>query len=256
MENKKLSKEALEIIDQYTNFKIGQATCSVPYFNNKTKKRRAAFRTYIGKGSPQDIREELETIITKNKIDRNSLTKDSLKKILIDNNLGIECSGFCYYILNNESQARRLGQIKRKINFINCNNLIDKIRCYIRPIENCNVETFADNSNSKIISLEKITPGDIITIISNEKERNHIMIIKEVQYEKNTPKKIIYSHSIAYPEDGIVGTGVRDGQIIINDINLPITKAIWIEQEKENFDNPLFIRAVNSKTEIRRLNWF
>lgn len=258
MEIKTLSKSALDIIDQYTKFKIKSATCSVPYFNNKTIGKRMTFRAYIGKGSPSEIKDELETIIIKEKIDSKSFNDILLKKTLVDKGLGIECSGFCYHILEAESVSRGYGSIGKKITFINCRNIIDKIKCSLRPVENCDVITFKDNKNSKIISLKEILPGDIITITSNQEtaDRNHILIIKEVQYENSNPKTIIYSHSIAYPEDGIYNTGPRNGQIEITDINSKISDTKWIENNKENDNNPLYLRIKKSDVEVRRLNWF
>lgn len=258
MEIKTLSQSALQIIDQYTNFKIGSAICSIPYFNNKTANKRIALRTYIGKGSPNDIKDELEIIITKEKIDPNSFDNESLKKTLVDNRLGIECSGFCYHVLEAESLYRGFGSISKKIKFINCNNIISKIKCSLRPVENCDVATFASDENSKIISLKNVLPGDIITMVSDRDhvDRNHILIIKEVHYENSNPKKIIYSHSISYPEDGIYNNGVRDGEINIINPELKITDANWSENHKENENNSLYLRAQKSKTEVRRLNWF
>ena len=258
MEIKTLSQPALKVIENYLNFQAGPGACSIPYYNNRTAKTRAALRTHIGKGSPEDIKEELETLILKNKIDSLSFTDESLKKLLVDNGLGIECSGFCYHVLEAESQSRGHGTISKKITFINCNGFIGQIRCSIRPIENCDVETFADDKNSRVISTKDVLPGDIITMTPDldGKDRNHILIIKEVHYNNSIPQEIIYSHSIAYPEDGVYGTGVRDGQIQIKDPNKPIIESTWIEGVRYGDTSPLFIRAKRSKTEIRRLNWF
>jgi hypothetical protein len=195
MEIKTLSKSALDVIDQYIHFKAGRATCSVPYSNNKTAKKRIALRTYIGKGSPNDIKEELEIMVVKEKIDPKSFNDELLKKTLLDKGLGIECSGFCYHVLEAESIDRGYGNISKKIVFINCHGFIGQFKCSIRPVENCDVETFADNKNSRIISLKEIQPGDIITLISDNDiaDRNHILIIKEVHYENSNPKTIFYS---------------------------------------------------------------
>lgn len=252
MEVKTISKNALDVIDHYLNFSAGKAVVSIPYYNNKSIKARASLRTYIGKGSPQDIKEEFEAVVLKNKLDPKNFTNEDVKKLLVDNGLGIECSGFVYHILEAESYGRDLGTISKRITFINCKGLIGQIRCSIRPIENCDVSTFASDLNSKIIALKDVLPGDIITMMNdlNSKDRNHILIIREVHYDGSLPKKILYSHSVAYPEDGLYGTGVRNGDIEIKDINQPITEANWTES------NSLFMRAKRSKTEIRRLNWF
>lgn len=256
MEIKTLSKSTLDIIDEYLHFKVGPAQCSIPYFNNKSARTRVALRTFVGKGKPEDIKEELESIIIKTKLDTRSLNSESLKKILVDNGLGIECSGLCYHILDTESNSRTLGALSKKINFINCNNIIGKIRCSIRPVENCDVKTFADNTNSKNVPIKDVLPGDIITMKSDQDERDHVLIITKVEYKDTKPTKLHYVHSVAYPEDGLYNTGVRTGEISIVDTDIPITQAEWVEENKRGYANLLFTRANKSETEIRRLNWF
>jgi hypothetical protein len=258
MDTKTLSKPASDVIDQYLHFHAGPAITSIPYYNNKSIKARATLRTYVGKGSPEDIREEFEAIVLKNKIDSKAFTNEDVKKLLVDNGLGIECSGFTYHALEAESQSRGLGTLGKRITFINCNGFIGQIRCSIRPVENCDVETFASDLNSKKIALKDIQPGDLITMTPNldSSERNHILIVREVHYENSLPRKILYSHSIAYPEDGLYGTGIRNGEIRIDNTDDPITQANWSENNREGNSNPLFIRAKRSKTEVRRLNWF
>jgi len=277
MQSQTLAEPAMKTIGDYLHFKIGSASVSVPYFNNKTTRTRAALRTFIGKGNPSDIRAELEVISVNGHVDENTLDSESLKKMLVDNNLGIECSGFTYHVLEAESIARGFGRLKKHLSFCGNRGLIGKIRSNLRPVENCNVATFADDSNSKIIPLTDVRPGDIITMtasndnddfrtIGGSTERNHILVIHEVVYEikdgRSTPSKIFYSHAVAYPEDGIYGTGVRQGEIEISDTHKPITEAKWTEEGKigktsiSSSTNRLFLRAQKSLTEIRRLNWF
>ncbi len=258
METKTLSQKALDVIEQYSNFSFGTVHTNVPYFNNRTTKKRLSLRAYIGKGSPTDIREELETIIIKEKIDKNSFTNESLKKLLVDNDLGIECSGYVYHILEAESKSRDRGSISKNINFIKKPSFLGQMICSIRPVENCDTETFAHDTNSKKIDVRDVLPSDIITMLSDKtnKERNHIMIVKEVYYANSLPKQIIYTHSVAYPEDGLYNTGPREGSIEILDANLPIIEQKWIEENRQGEDNKLHVRAKNSQTEIRRLKFF
>ncbi len=270
MNIKTLSNHSLSVIEQYLHFIVGNAVCSVPYFNNKTIRARAALRANIGKGSPNDILEEVETIIIKNRIDPKNLDGQTLKKILTDNNIGVECSGFAYYILNAENEERGNGSLDKHISFVNCSGVIGKIRCSLRPVENCDVSTFAADKNSRPITIREVQPGDMITMTSlNDKniytinpennplnERDHILIIHQVEYQNFIPTKIHYSHAVAYPEDGIYGTGIRQGGIEVMNPDGSITEAAWTEEGRTNNDNRLFVRAQNSKTEIRRLKWF
>lgn len=258
MNTKVLSARALSVIDQYLHFRFGSAVCSVPYFNNKTVKARAALRAAIGKGSPEEINEEVETITVKDHILKDSLADESLKKLLTDANLGVDCSAFAYYVLNAEGEERGKGTIDKHLSFVNCTGIVGKLRCALRPVENCDVATFAHKKNSRTIQFKDIQPGDMITLIKGPdgSDRDHVLIVHQVEYQNFIPTKIHYSHAVAYPEDGVYGSGIKQGEIEILDPNKSILEARWTENGKENWDNRIFIRAQKSKTEIRRLNWF
>ncbi len=258
MNTKTLSNRALSIIDQYLHFKVAEAECSVPYFNNKTVRARAALRSTIGKGSPQEIFEEIKGILVKSHVNESLITSDLLKKTLTDNNIGIDCSAFTYYVLNSECEDLKKGHLDKHIHFINCHGLIGKMRCALRPIENCDVATFADDINSKIILIKEIQPGDIITMLGgpDNSDRDHVLVIHQVEYQNFIPTKIHYSHSVAYPEDGIYGTGIKQGIIEIIKPEASIAEQSWTENGKSNQENRIFLRAQKSKTELRRLHFF
>lgn len=275
MQNKTLSKSALAVILDYSHFRIGSAVCNVPYFNNKTVRSRAALRALIGKGTPAELKDEVMNLIVKMHVDKDLLADEMLKKILVDNNLGIECSGFAYHVLDAESRARNSGSsISSKLSFANCQGIFSRIRCAMRPAENCSVRTFALDQNSYPINVAEIEPGDMITILAYEKsgysndtlsdipDRDHVLIIDSVEYKDGKAISLTYSHSIAYPEDGIYGTGIRQGTISLvrdetasdSSSTIPkITDFVWKENGKNGKDNPLFMRAQKSLTQIRRL---
>ncbi len=256
MNTKTISNRALSVIDQYLNFKVGNAICSVPYFNNKTARKRGGLRVQIGKGSPQEIFDEIQDIAVKSHISVNTFTADSLKKLLVDNNIGIDCSAFVYYVLNSESEEIKKGHLDKHISFTSCHGLLGKIRCSLRPVENCDVATFTNDKNSKVVSVKEAQPGDMITIQEENSERDHILVIHQIQYQNFIPTEIHYSHSIAYPEDGLYGNGIRQGMIEIVDPSKDISEQKWIESGYEDNSDQLFLRAQKSKTEIRRLRWF
>ncbi len=249
MNIKTLSEHATSVIDQYMNFSVGKAVCSIPYFNNKTTRSRGALRAYVGKGSPKDIYEEVTASLTKEHVSVDVLTGESLKKYMTDKNIGIDCSGLAYYILNAESEERKRGRLDKHIHFTTVHGLFGKIRSALRPVENCGVATFADKKNSRIIATKDIEPGDMITMISKTTERDHMLVINCVESQNATPVKIFYTHTIAYPEDGVYGTGVRQGTIDITNPQGTIFEGVWSE-------NNLLTRMRDYVAEIRRLNWF
>ena len=255
MNTKTLSNRALNVLDQYSHFSIGQAVCSVPYFNNKTVRARAALRATIGKGSPRDILEEVQMKIAKEHVATETLTNESLKNLLVDNDIGIDCSAFAYYILSAESEERGKGALDRHISFVNCGGFIGKIRCKIRPVENCDVATFASDKNSKIIPMKEVQPGDMITMTgSNEGSlRDHILVIHQIEYQNFVPTKVHYSHAVAYPEDGVYGSGIKQGTIEIISPDRSILEGIWTESGSTAAAARIFVRAKTSKTELRRM---
>ena len=258
MNTKRISDEALRVIEQYKNFQIGNSTCSIPYFNNKTTARRAGLRAEIGKGSPKDIFDEAEHRAIPQKIDLNLLDSENLKKFLVDSNIGIDCSGFAYYVLNEESKSRGKGSIDKHLSFPLSKGIMGKIKSKVRPVENTDVQTLAHNKNSKIVSVKEEQVGDIVTMIGGTDggERDHILIIHQIEYQNFLPVTVHYVHAVAWPTDGEYGHGIHEGKIEIVDVSKSILEQKWIEMEKTGVDNYTFSRAGKSVTEIRRLNWF
>lgn len=262
----------MSVIDQYLHFKVGNAECAIPYFNNKRIQSRGALRVYAGKGSPKEIFEEVRILAIKSHVKIEALTNESLKHLLADNNIGIDCSGFAYYVLNAESEERGKGPLDKHVHFVNCRGIIGKIRCSLRPIENCDVATLADDKNSRAISIREARVGDIITMMDADagdsiqaqnnnnmsskinSERNHILVIHQIEYQNFIPAKIHYSHAIAYPEDGLYGGRVRQGTIEIANPDVSIVDGRWIEDGMAGDQNKIFVRAKNAKTELRRIN--
>jgi hypothetical protein len=263
MNTKLLSKPALDTIDQYLHFKVGTAECAVPYFNNRHKRQRAGLRAAIGKGSPKEIFDEVEIVGMKEKISSETWTDVLLKKFMCDSDIGIDCSGFAYYILAAENRAKGYGSIDRHLTFPN-RSFLRRLAAKFRPVENADVLTFLNDNNSMSIDIQKIEPGDFITMTTIKEngaektpgERNHIIVIHQIDYQNFVPTTIHYTHSIAWPEDGQYGHGVRQGMIEILEPTKGIIEQKWTEKGKAGAENPTYLRAKISKTEIRRLKWW
>lgn len=258
MNTKIISQNSLDIINQYENFHIKNAICSVPYFNNRTKGIRGGLRVETGKGSPKDIFDEVEQICFREKINLDDFNSETLKKFLVENNIGIDCSAFAYYVLNEESISRKKGTLDRHLSFPYCKGIIGKFKCKIRPVENTNVQTLAHEKNSKIIKTKDLQVGDIVTMIGNvdNKERDHIIIIYQIEYQNFLPTKIHYVHAIAWPSDGEYNHGIHRGIIDILDVEKSIIEQKWEENNKTDMENYTLTKAKNSQTNIRRINWF
>ena len=250
MTTKTLSPESLAIIDAYLHFKIGNAVASVPYFNNKTVRSKGGLRVMVGKGSPKDIHEEVQGLAVKRHLDTKTLADESLKKFLVDSGIGIDCSGFAYYVLEAESVARGHGKLNRHLSFVHSYGPMGKMICYLRPVENSGVTTIASERNSRLVNTDVLMPGDFISMLSGteDAERNHILVIHAVDNDNGKVSKIYYSHAISYPEDGIYGTGIKQGSISFTQSTSNILDQEWS-------DPVIHSRARSSKTELRRLKW-
>jgi hypothetical protein len=259
MITKTLTKQSLEIIEAYLNFPSNDGSFPIPYQNNKKAKVRASIEVLSGKGSPRDIYEEAILFALKEKIDLKKLSSADTKRYLIEHNLGIDCSGFCYHVLNTESISRNLGSIRKKISFSHLGNPIRRMIAKFRTSRNTNVTAFAQNNNSKIVDLLFIKPGDFLVILfeDNLSIKNHIILFHQIEYQNNIPTRIHYSHSIAWPKDGEHGHGVSQGIIEIKNPNKNILEQKWIEKESSEEENYTYRRVKEAqKVEMRRLNWF
>src|SRR6202012_262183 len=96
---------------------------------------------------------------------------------------------------------------------------------------NCDVATLADDINSSIVPLNEAAPGDIITMTGGPEgsERDHILVIHQVDRHNSSTAKLYYSHAVAYPEDGIYGSGIKQGTIEITDLNRSLIEQSWTE---------------------------
>jgi len=207
-----LSKEALKVINDYLNLPIGNVKISCPYFNNRHSGVRAGLRVLIGKGNIEDILEEAMLISLREKIDLKNLNFEQAKKFLIDNNIGIDCSGLAYHILDAELQAQGKGKLKKYLKFPFVKNPLRKILTKLRPVESAGVRTFAHELNSVEVKLNEIKPGDMIVMIGTgpKHDYNHVLIVHNLE-----DSKIQYTHSMKYPTDGLINHGVRQGEIEI-----------------------------------------
>lgn len=257
MNSESLSKEALAIVDGYLRVHAGKAICSVPYFNNKVARARAALAVFVGKGSPSEIAEETKAILFKYHIDESAITDEMLKKTLVERNIGIDCSGFYFHVMNAESRSRGRGELRKSLVIPHDKGFLARFRSSLQPVKNAGVDIFADDGNSRPIALGAAQPGDMITMLGgpDNGERDHILLVDQVEHINGVLSKIHYLHAVAYPEDGLYGSGVRAGTIDIKNLDGTILEQEWKEGGTTEDATGIFTRAKKSKTEFRRLNW-
>lgn len=267
-----LSPRAEKLIEQYLNLPFDDIlNVRCPYYINSRAKQRAQLRALVGKGLPQEIVEEAKIISIQyhhglfdcqgkclvSGLPTNETTNppaDCIKKFLVDNGLGIDCSGFVSHVLREHFKETRKIDLVNKFYFVPLKNYFRHLICWLRPIENMSVKRYASDKNTKKIErLTEIAPGDLLIMLETgpQKNRNHIILITD-----NDGKVIKYVHARAWSMEGKYDHGVARGEIRIIKPNEPLLNQEWIELGTINENNETYLEAKNAKVfEIRRIKF-
>lgn len=236
MPTKHLSDNALAVLDSYEHLKIGEKKINTPYFNNRTSNLRGALRVLIGKGTAQEIIDETRIIALRDKLELENFDEIELVKFLTDHKLGIDCSGFVYYILDAElkTQGKRLKHI---LSFTS-KKILRRLIARIRNVENTNVLTLHENSIE--LPLEQCAPGDMIISLRGgpQHDYSHVILITSVTTdESGKPLSLEYAHSYHWKSEGLYTKGIRKGVITIIDTTQTILEQTWTENGKNGEHN-------------------
>ncbi|MSU75790.1 MAG: hypothetical protein EXS55_04745 [Candidatus Magasanikbacteria bacterium] len=175
-----------------------------PYFNNARLKQRGQLRVLVGKGTPKEIAEEAYIISVQkhaglfeksgdcclhNEHTGAPMTADDLRKFLIDNRLGIECSGFVTHVLRTHYLESKKTDILKKLFIVPKHQIARWLISRLRPIENIDVKTYVSERNTvQIIGItvgydySKVMAGDVITMLDKTLpfQCNHILVVTDV----------------------------------------------------------------------------
>jgi hypothetical protein len=254
VENFKLDGKARLVVDKYLALPVGTKP-SCAYFNNRRKKVHAGLRVAKGKGSPDEIAEEVEIAAKLARVKLADLSTDKLKEFLVETGLGVDCSGFAYHALNAYSQEHRGTSVQKFIK-TKREGFVGALIAKLRPAENIGVATLADERNSSEIKIADIRPADIIVFLGTGKDKtyNHVLLVTSVERDNGTTR-ISYAHSYAWPSDGVYNHGVREGDILVHGEDL--LGGTWKEQGMTGMDNYTFESARSAKVvSARRLKAF
>lgn len=249
----KMTGAGRSVIDAYLALPLG-AKPSCPYFNNRRRKSKSQLRVLKGKGTPEEIAEEAFIDLKHSHVPESTLSTDTLKEFLVDRDLGVDCSGFAYHVLDafaKEKTGRPLRSFMTPIR----PGFIGQIIARLRRAENTGVNSFADARNSKEIKISEAKIGDVIVFLGTGKDKtyNHILVIEGVERNGNDTR-INYAHSYAWPSDGTYNHGVRIGDILIHGDDL--LGGTWKENGKVGSENYTYESARNAReVSTRRLKF-
>ena len=263
-----LSPKAEQLMQNYFNLPFpGVDNVRCPYFNNTKLKQRGQLRVLVGKGTPAEIVEEAKIISIQyhaGLFDKaghcclhgehgdNKILAEDIRKFLINNNLGIDCSGFVSQVLYQHFLETAHVKLFKKMFIVAPTNFLRWLISQLRPIENISVKHYADNRNTEIITkIDQIKPADLIVMLETgpRNNRNHIVLITD-----HTDDVIKYAAARAWTSDGQYGHGVTKGEIRIMKPKGSLLDQEWIESDKKNLENETYLEAKNAKIlEIRRI---
>lgn len=270
-----LSASAQKMIHDYLNLPFtGLAGIRAPYFNNARVGRRGELRALVGKGTPHEIVEEAKIASLQyhagffdksgncclhNEHTGAEVTAEDIRRFLIEHNLGVECSGFVTHVLRAHFEEVKKIDIVHRLAICPTQKFWRRIICQLRPVENSNVQVYADDRNTDLVASDAmgwnysaIQPADLMILlnVAPHDNRNHVMLITDV-----TDKRLAYVHARAWASEGRFEHGVAEGEIRIVDANKGLLEQEWMELNKNGNENETWIEAKNAKVlEIRRIN--
>jgi len=266
--NAKLSPSAEKTIHDYLNLPFSNISgVRCPYFNNARLGQRGQLKVLVGKGTPEEIVEETKIIsiqYKKDVFDKNGIFNahidhpaeheqaECIRQFMVDNNLGVDCSGFATNVLQQHFKETRNIDLAKKLFVTSKKNLLRWIISRLRPVEQISVTVYANDKNTMIIDdLKMIQPADLIILLKTgpNKNHNHILLVEE---EKEN--EIKYVHARVWSSEGKYGHGVSQGTITITNPEKGLLEQVWEEKEKTNENNETYLEAKQAETlEIRRI---
>ena len=156
------------LVNQY-QLNLGDKKVWCPYWMDNWKKSIRG--PHGGKGTPSEITQTATQLAKQQDVSLQKLSPRQIRQFMTQNRLGIDCSGFIYYLLDQiHIQLRHQKNPPNPARF----------RC------NANCLTNDTNTSSINFSQEKLQPGDLIRI----HQGRHVAIIVQL-----SPSQITYAHS-------------------------------------------------------------
>jgi len=215
------TKSLQDLFFSYTHLLIGGKEVVCPYWIDSLKKLKHG--PGGGKASPQEIIMHTNSKAKENNIDLNKQSEHEIVLFMKKNRIGVDCSGFAFWMLNVLDLEKGGNGIADDIP--NSKGKVIKIRASTKMLTDEGVSVFVKEIN-------EIKPGDMIRLRGG----HHLAVVLEIEKDKDrNTKKIIYAHSSSSFFTTI--SGVHKESIIIKDSEKSIQEQDWQEQtpDKSNY---------------------
>ena len=190
-----------EIVSKYTAFFVEGKQVNIPYcivgsttetYDATETTRTTRFRQFAGKGTPEEINMCLYRTAAKCDFDLKSASSSQIHQFMLDNGIGIDCSGFVYNVLNNYLLANNQTSLNHRVMvYPGWMGKLEQILFQYKRVRKCSAMTLTSSLNTfEVSNLNQIRPGDMIRFTLPTWNGKHIAIITEA-----TKKMIVYAHS-------------------------------------------------------------
>lgn len=168
---------------------------------------------FAGKGSPDEIDYVTRCLAFEKSIDINTLSADKVKQLQVENQIGVDCSGYVYNLLNAFAQDMGLPGIYYKL----VGSWKGITRLGARSISATN---FADPVNSlRVDNMINIKTGDYIVMIGKDGQ-GHVILILE-----NNTDYLLCTHSSSETSNPCV----HEFKIYLKSLEKQIQEQDWQE---------------------------
>ena len=144
--------------------------------------------------------------------------------------IGIDCSGYATYILNEWMKSLHKPSLWRQLKYRD-NGLYHRFRRWLRPVENVGANLLTSELNClKVKNLDDIEPGDLIRAKGKQKNAHHVAVITKVtKSDDGKIESFDYVHSHRFYKDQ---NGVRKGKVEITDPKKSLKDQKWEDDYK------------------------
>ncbi|MBI2577799.1 MAG: hypothetical protein HYV77_03060 [Candidatus Wildermuthbacteria bacterium] len=243
---------ATSLIENYKHLKVkGQQTVRCPYYRNpRSGRERWGLNAFSGKGSPQEIEQEIGIIEKLENKNFAELSEEDIRDILRKRKLGVECSGFISHVLDAWLLAEKKKKIYQVLKFKK-RGILGTIASKLRPFTHIDVETLTDPQNAdEFADINHLQAGDLLrffseidpAVVVTEGAVDHAVLATKIERDaEGKVKRIHYAQSVREK----IGEGIKEGIITIINPGTPLEKQQW--EELPNTGTTINLRSTPPK---------
>lgn len=233
---KELNKNILNYIDRYFSLNISGQKVVCPYFINEYI--FFGNPVNVGKGTPEEIENEASQILSAD-------NSSDIRKQMIENGLGIDCSGFIYNVFDFATKTylqKNLSDFLPKLGFF---DLRKKVARKVKPQNTISSNEFTSAPFATMLEdAFTVRPGDLI----RTKNGKHVLLVYRVETGDNLIK-IYFVHSTRFYENN----GMHRGFIELNK-GQALEQGKWSDESESISPDPTYTgyREIMNKNGIFR----